>query len=58
MKLTNNGEDRTPTGHILSPNKASSTRNWLHPIELLAEGVPWKLPHSFCYQDYGMLYIN
>ena len=30
MKLSNNGQDIAPTGHLLSPNEASSTGNVLH----------------------------
>lgn len=33
-----NGEDRATTGHIFSPNEASSTRNGLNLTVLLAKG--------------------
>ena len=39
MKLTNNEENRAPTGYLLLPNEAPSTGNGLHLIELLAKGV-------------------
>ena len=39
MKLPNTGEDKVQTGHLPSPNESSSTRNELHPIELLAKRV-------------------
>lgn len=38
MKSRNNGQDGVPPGHYLSPNKVSSIRTGLHPIEWLAEG--------------------
>ena len=38
MKLSNNRGDRTPTGHLLSPNEASSTRNGLHLIKFITKG--------------------
>ena len=38
MKLSNNGEDRVPTGHLLSPNEGFSIRNGLNLIELTAKG--------------------
>lgn len=47
---------RVPTGHLLSSNKAFSTSTWLHPIELLAQGVPWKSRNSpSCCQDCRLL---
>lgn len=42
MKSPNNEVDRVPTGHTLSLNEASNARTGLHPIELVAKGVPWK----------------
>ena len=39
MKSPNNGGDRTPVGHLLSPNEASSTGTGFHLIELLVPGV-------------------
>lgn len=35
--------DRSSTGHLLSPNEASSIKLWLHLIELLAKDAPWSL---------------
>ena len=46
MKSPNNGGDRVPTGHLLSPNEASSTGTALHSIELLAKGVSWNSPKT------------
>ena len=40
MKLPNNGGDRVPTGHLLSPNKAYSAGIGLFIMELLAKGGP------------------
>ena len=40
MKSPNNGRDRAPTEHLLSPNEASRTTNGLHLIELLAKEIP------------------
>ena len=39
MKSPNNREERVPTGNLLSPNEASSSRNCLHLIELLVKRV-------------------
>ena len=44
MKSPNNGEDRVPTGHLLSLNKVSINGTGLHPSELLAKSIPWKSP--------------
>lgn len=50
---------RVQTGHLLSSNKAFSTSTWLHPIELLAQGVPWKSWNSpSCCQDCRLLSTN
>lgn len=46
MKLTNTGGDVAPSGHLLSPNEASSTGNGLYPIKLLAKEVPWEHPNN------------
>lgn len=37
VKFPNNGEGRHPTGHLVSPNKASSAGIRLQLIELLAK---------------------
>ena len=57
MKLQNNGGDRIPTGHHLSPNKVSSTRTGLHMIELLVTVVLWEPPNNPG-QDYKFLSRN
>lgn len=44
MKSPNDGEDRVPTGHLLSLNKVSINGTGLHPSELLAKSIPWKSP--------------
>ena len=52
MRSPSNGGDRVPTGHLLSPNEASSTRIGSHPIKLLAKAVPLKSPNNpGCCQD-------
>lgn len=38
MKSPNNRRDRIPPGHLSSSDEASTTRNGLHLIKLLAEG--------------------
>lgn len=49
---------KAPTD-ISSPNKASSTGNRLHLIELLSKGVQWKAPNSpGCFQDHMLLSTN
>lgn len=59
MKLQNNGEDRTLTGHLLSSNKASSTKIGLHIIKLFTKGVQWEpLNNASCCQDYRVLSTN
>ena len=59
MELPNNGGDRAPTGHLLSPNEASSPKIGLHIIELLAKGIPWESPNNTSYfQDYRLLSAN
>lgn len=59
MKLPNNGRNRVPTGHLLSLNKAFSTRIVLHLVELWAKGVSWKFPNNpGCCQDSGLLPTN
>jgi hypothetical protein len=37
--LPNYGQDRGPTGHLMSPNETSSTRTRLYLIELLVKEV-------------------
>lgn len=37
-----NGENGTPVGPLLSSNEASSSKNGLHLVELLAEGTLWQ----------------
>ena len=44
MTLPNNGEDRVPPGHFLSPNGVSSTGTGLYLIESLVKGVHWESP--------------
>lgn len=44
MKLPNNRGERAPDGHLLSPHKASRTRNELYQIDLLATGLLWETP--------------
>ena len=45
MKLSNNRGDRTPTGHLLSPNEASSTRNGFNiPNGVLGQRGPIRTP--------------
>jgi hypothetical protein len=51
MKSPNNGRVRAPTAHLLSPNEASSIRNGLYLIELLAKGVPWEPPSKLGYSQ-------
>ena len=59
MKLPNNEGDRAPTGCLLLPNEASSTRNGLHLTEVLAKEVSWKSPNNSGYcQDYRVLSTN
>lgn len=52
MKSPNNGGDRPPAGHLLSPNEVFSTRTELHIIELLAKVNPQ--PSQTC-QDHRLL---
>ena len=42
MKFPNNGGDRVPVGHLLSPNEAFGTGIRLHLIGLLAKSTPPK----------------
>ena len=42
MKSPYNRRDRVPPGHFSSSDEASTTRNGLHLIKLLAEGNPWE----------------
>ena len=46
IKLLKKEGDRTPPGHLLSPNRAFSTRIGLHIIVWLAKGVTWKTPNN------------
>lgn len=39
MEFPNNGGDDVPSDHLLTPNKAFSTRSRLYPIELLVKVV-------------------
>lgn len=59
MKSQNYREERSPTGHLLSPDKTSSAGIRLHLIELLAKRVPWKPPNNpnYC-QDCGLFFTN
>lgn len=43
MMILTNGGYRVSTDQLLSPDKTSSGRIWLHSIELLAKGVPCRL---------------
>jgi hypothetical protein len=45
MSSPNNGGYGLPTRHFVSLNKPSSTRTWLHSIELLARG-PMEIPEQ------------
>lgn len=59
MKLSNNWERQNPNCHLLSPNKASSTRILLHVIALLVKEFPWEFPNKIgCCKDYKLLFIN
>ena len=49
MKSPNNEGDRVPTGHLLSPNEASSTRIGLYLIELLAKEGPMRPLNNPCF---------
>jgi hypothetical protein len=52
MTSLNNTGDKVPNGHHLSPNEGSGFRTRLHPIELLAKGVPQKSSYKpGCSQD-------
>jgi hypothetical protein len=44
MKSPNSGGGSAPTGHLLSPNAASSPGIGLQLLELLAKEVSWKSP--------------
>ena len=56
MKSPSNGGGSAPTGHLFSPNEASSTGIGLHLLELLANEVFWKFPKNPGYwQDHGLL---
>lgn len=59
MKSQNNRKKRSPTGYLLSPDKASSAEIGLHLIELLAKRVPWKPPNNpdYC-QDCELFLTN
>jgi hypothetical protein len=46
---SNKKEEGPPTGHLLLPHKASSTRNRLHLVELLAKTAPWEHPNNSDY---------
>ena len=46
MKLSNNGEDRASTGHLLAPDEASKTEIGLHLIESLTKVVQWESPNN------------
>lgn len=39
MKTPNIEQERTPTGHLLSPSEVSSAKTGFNPTELLAKGV-------------------
>ena len=40
MKPPNNEGDSVPISHRLSPNKTSRNDTTLHPVEMMAKGVP------------------
>lgn len=47
MRSSNNGGDRIPTGHLLLPNKTSSTGTDLLSVEVFpAKGAPWVSPNK------------
>lgn len=55
MKLPNNGGNRTPIGHTLSPNETFSNGNRLHLPEFLAKSFPWEpLNNTDCCQNYKL----
>lgn len=59
MKSPNNRRDGVPPGHLSSSDEASTTRNRLHLIKLLAEGDPWEHSNSLgYYQGYWLLPKN
>lgn len=61
MKLSNNEEDRAPTGYLVSPNEASSNEVGLHLIHFLflAKEVPWKPPIKLiCCLEYRLFSTN
>lgn len=41
IKSPDNGGDRIPTCHPLSPNEASYSGIWLQQLVLMNKGVPW-----------------
>lgn len=43
-----NMRDRAQIGHLISPNKTSSTRNCLYEVELLTKGIPMDHPKIPC----------
>jgi hypothetical protein len=48
-EITKHWGSRASTGYLSSPNEASSTRNGLHLIKLLAKGAPWEPPNNLGY---------
>lgn len=44
MELPNNGVYGAPTRHLSSPNEASSSRNWIHLIQVVNPRSPMKIP--------------
>ena len=45
-KYPHNDGDNASAGHLLSTNETSNARAGFHPIEFLAEWVPWKSPDN------------
>lgn len=44
MSSSNNGGYGFSTGHLLSPNRAYSSRTGLYSIELLVKAIPMEIP--------------
>lgn len=59
MKSSNNRGDTLLFSHLLSPNRASSTKTGLPPIVLLTKEVPWKyLNHLGYSRENRLLFRN
>ena len=49
MEFPNDARDRAPTEYLSPQNEASSSGIWLHPVELLAKGLPETSPNNTSY---------